>query len=269
MGAMRYVRLLLAFARFSLARELAFRGNFLIKVTVELLWLGILLIFYRTVFAKTSMVAGWAEAEYLFFVGCYFALESVVETLFLGNCVEFADLVRSGDLDVYLLRPIDEQFLLTCRDFDWTTVPSAFLGVAVMGMALVEMGWHFAPLRLVAFAGLFVCGVAIAYSFLLILTASSIWLVRNQNLMEAWWLCTSLMRYPKEIFTGRLAAPLGWLFSFVVPILLVINVPAEVMVKTLDDPALIGFTVAVAVALLVLSRAFFRYALQRYRSASS
>ncbi len=269
MGATRYVRLMAAFARFGLARELAFRGNFLVKVTVELLWLGILLVFYRTVFAKTGVVAGWTEPEYLFFVGCYFALESVIETLFLGNCCEFAELVRSGDLDVALLKPIDEQFLLTCRDFDWTTVPSAFLGVAVMGMSLREMGWAFAPLRLVAFVGLFVCGVAIAYSFLLLLTASSIWLVRNQNLMEAWWLFTSLMRYPKEIFAGRLAAPLGWFFSFVVPILLVVNVPAEVMVKMLDDPWMIGFTVAVAVLLLVLSRAFFRHALQRYRSASS
>ena len=35
-------------------RELAFRGNFLVKVSVEVLWLAILLAFYRTVFARTS-----------------------------------------------------------------------------------------------------------------------------------------------------------------------------------------------------------------------
>ena len=46
--------------------------------------------------------------EYLFFVGCYFALEGLIETLFLDNCNEFADLVRSGDLDFFLLQPIDE-----------------------------------------------------------------------------------------------------------------------------------------------------------------
>ena len=52
----RYLRLFAAFARFGLTRELAFRGNFLIKVTVEFLWLGILIIFYRTVFTKTWRV---------------------------------------------------------------------------------------------------------------------------------------------------------------------------------------------------------------------
>ena len=58
------------------------------------------------------------------------------------------------------------------------------------------------------------------------LTSTSVWLVRNQSLMEMWWLFTSLMRYPREIFAGPWAAPLGWFFTFVLPVLLVVNVPA-------------------------------------------
>ena len=78
-AAARYLRLLAAFGRYGLTRELAFRANFLVKISVELLWLGLLLIFYRTVFAKTSVIADWGEEEYLFFVGCYFALEGLRE----------------------------------------------------------------------------------------------------------------------------------------------------------------------------------------------
>ena len=51
----------------------------------------------------------------MFFVGCFFALNGLIETLFLENCNEFAELVRTGDLDFLLLKPIDEQFLITCR----------------------------------------------------------------------------------------------------------------------------------------------------------
>src|SRR5262245_54238165 len=134
--AARYVRLLFAFARYALLRELAFRGNFLVKLVVEILWLGILLIFYRTVFARTSVIADWTEDEYLFFVGCYFALEGLIETLFLENCNEFSDLIRTGDLDFYLLKPIDEQFLLSCRNIDWSTAPNVIMGSAVMAFGL-------------------------------------------------------------------------------------------------------------------------------------
>ena len=50
----RYLRLLGSLALYTLNRELAFRGNFLVKVSVEVLWLAILLAFYRVVFARTA-----------------------------------------------------------------------------------------------------------------------------------------------------------------------------------------------------------------------
>jgi len=267
-GVARYARLLAHLGRYTLSRELAFRGNFLVKVSVEVLWLGILVAFYRTVFARTQAVAGWPEHEYFFFVGCFFALNGLIETFFMDNCNEFAELVRSGDLDFLLLRPIDEQFLITCRRIDWGTGPNVVMGAAVMAYSLVQMHWAFDPVRVATFALTFACGTVIAYSFMLLLTSLSVWMVRNQSLMEMWWLFTSLARYPKEIFNGTWAAPLGRFFTFVLPILLVVNVPASAMVRVLD-PWMVAFTVGATVVLFWTSRLFFLRALRSYRSASS
>ena len=255
-------------ARYTLSRELAFRGNFLVKVSVEVLWLGILVAFYRTVFARTSHVAHWSEPDYFFFVGCFFALNGLIETLFLENCNEFAELVRTGDLDFLLLKPIDEQFLITLRRIDWGTAPNVLMGGILMVIALVQKGWHFDLLRVLSFFVTFACGTAIAYSFMLFLTSLSVWLVRNQSLMEMWWLFSSLARYPKEIFAGRWAEPLGNFFTFIVPILVVSNVPANVMVRVFD-PWMVALTIVAAAALLHFSRRFFQHALRSYRSASS
>src|SRR5437016_2360162 len=149
---LRYVKLWLSLAKFSLLGELAFRGNFLIKVFVELLWLGILLLFNFTIFQQTTEIAEWKADEYLFFIGCYFAMGGLLETLFLDNCNQFADLIRSGDLDFFLLKPIDEQFLVSCKHIDWSCVPNVLLGFAVMGYALWAGEWAFNPLQLLAFA---------------------------------------------------------------------------------------------------------------------
>src|SRR5580704_18083044 len=165
---------------------MAFRGNFLVKVAVEVLWLAIMVAFFRTVFARTNTIAGWTEQQYFFFVGCFFAINGVIEMFFLDNCNEFAELVRSGDLDGLLLKPIDEQFLITCRRIDWGTAPNVLMGAAVMGVALVQMSWQFDLTRIAAFLVTFVCGTAIAYSFMLLLTSLSVWMVRNQGLMEMW-----------------------------------------------------------------------------------
>jgi ABC-2 type transport system permease protein len=264
----RYVRLIGHLARYTLSRELAFRGNFLVKVCVEVLWLFILVAFYRTVFARTSHVADWTEDQYFFFVGCFFALNGLLETLFLENFNEFAELVRTGDLDFLLLRPIDEQFLVSLRRIDWGTAPNVLMGSGVMGLSLWNMGWAFDAVRVATFVLTFICGAAIAYSFMLLLTSLSVWMVRNQSLMEMWWLFTSLARYPKEIFTGPWAAPMGRFFTFALPILLVVNIPASAMVRAID-PRMVGFTVLATVVLAWVSRRFFLKALRSYRSASS
>ena len=267
-GFARYARLFWQLGRYTLSRELSLRGNFLVKIAVEVLWLGILVAFYRVVFAKTTAVAGWPEDEYFFFVGCFFALSGIVETLFMENCNDFAELVRTGDLDFLLVRPIDEQFLISCRRIDWGTAPNVLMGAAVMGVSLWNLGWQFDPVRLAAFGVTFVCGTVISYSCMLMLTAVSVWMVRNQSLMEMWWLFTSLARYPKEIFSGALAAPVGRFFTFVLPILLVVNVPSASMVRVLE-PWVVAFTVLASVVLAWVSRRFFLHALRSYRSASS
>src|SRR5262249_47049370 len=161
------------------------------------LWLAILLVFFNELYRNTNAIAGWDWPQYLFFMGCHYALAGFIETFFLENCTNFADLVRSGDLDFYLLKPIDEQFLITGRGLDWSTLPNVAQGAIIMVVALVTGGWTFDPVRLLLFVLLFGCGCALAYSFLLLLCSMSVWFVRNQSLLELWWLFTTLMRHPR------------------------------------------------------------------------
>jgi ABC-2 type transport system permease protein len=264
----RYLRLYGAFARYGLSREMAFRGNFLAKISVEVLWIFLMLVFYKTVFRQSSQVAGWNEAEYLFFVGCYVTLEGFLETLFLENCLGFADLVRTGDLDFYLLKPIDEQFLISCKSVDYSTAPNILIGIVLIVVSLHDLDWAFDALRLAVFVVNFLAGLALAYSCLLMLSATSLWLKRNSSMMEMWWLFTTLMRYPRDIFSTPWALPIGFFFSFLLPVMLVIHVPATSMVKALE-PWMCLYLAGAAAAMLFLSRKFLHLALRHYRSASS
>jgi ABC-2 type transport system permease protein len=115
---------------------------------------------------------------------------------------------------------------------------------------------------------LFACGCALSYSFLLMLSSTSVWFVRNQSLLEMWWLFMTLARYPRSIYQGRWATPFGWFFTFAMPVLLVVNVPAETMIKAFDWFFVAWMVVATGI-MLAASRRFFRHALQSYRSASS
>jgi ABC-2 type transport system permease protein len=116
------------------------------------------------------------------------------------------------------------------------------------------------------------CGVEILYSLMIALSATSIWLGRNQSLYDFWFYITNFSRYPMEIYGGNTAGiVLRQAFTFVVPVLVVVNVPARLLAKPLSDQEwpIVFFALVATAASLALSRWVFVRALDSYRSASS
>ena len=117
---------------------------------------------------------------------------------------------------------------------------------------------------------LLLLSVAIYYSLMLIFASTSVWLGRNQGLYEFWFYITIFARYPRDIYRGSWAADaLRFGFSFVLPILLVVTVPAEVIVGRVFQPRFLAVLVLAAGLCLVVSRWVFHRALRAYGSASS
>ncbi len=118
------------------------------------------------------------------------------------------------------------------------------------------------------------CGVAIYYSLMIALAATSVWLGRNQTLFDFWFYLTNFSRYPMEIYHGPWGTPLRRLFTFCVPVLVAVNVPARILVRPLlpqssADWFLPAFAVFATAASLMGSRWVFGRAVESYRSASS
>ena len=56
---------------------------------------------------------------------------------------------------------------------------------------------------------------------------------RNQNLYDFWFYITNFSRYPMEIYEGPIGTPLRQIFTFLIPILVVVNVPARILAQPL------------------------------------
>ena len=110
------------------------------------------------------------------------------------------------------------------------------------------------------------------YSLMLSLSATSVWLGRNQTLYNFWFYITNFSRYPLEIYSGNpLGVSLQLTFTYMIPVLVVINVPARLLAKPLrpGEGELAAFALLATVVSLLVSRWIFRRSLLSYRSASS
>jgi ABC-2 type transport system permease protein len=276
----KYLSVFLMFARNSLVREMTFRANFLIELVSSFSWSLMNLAFYTLVYnlmgreGRTD-IAGWTKYEFFVFIATTIFVNSLVEAFFMDNAEELSELTRTGGLDFALLKPIDTQFLVSLRKINWSGVTKLLLVAGLLAYSLPRIeNLHVTPLHVALYLLYVVLGVMILYSVMIALAATSIWLGRNQSLYDFWFYITNFSRYPMEIYDGPYGTPLRHVFTFIIPILVVINVPAAILAKplTAEDPHrmwLAGFAVLATLASLAGSRWVFQRALLSYRSASS
>jgi ABC-2 type transport system permease protein len=233
--------------------------------------------FYVLVFEYTPMIghqSGWGKYEFFVFLSTTLLVNSLVQALFMTNADEFSELIRNGSLDFALLKPIDTQFLVSLQRIDWSALANFLFGLFLLGFSLWRLDYRPGLAQGLLYPLYVLCGVAILYSLMITLSATSVWLGRNQTLYDFWFYITNFARYPMEIYTGRFGTPLRHIFTFIIPVLIVVNVPARLLVRPLaphhwHDWILPLFTLVATVASLAISRWIFTRALLSYRSASS
>ena len=270
----RYLSIFATFARVCLVRDMTFRANFILECVTSLGWMAMNLAFYLLVFTFTSEIGrgtGWTKEPFFAFVATGLIINSIVQALFMPSAEELTEMVRTGGLDAVLVQPLDAQFLLSMHRVDFSAFANGLVGVGLLVWAIPRLPHPPSPLALLLYPLLVVCGVAILYSLVIMLAAATIHLGRNQSLYDFWFYLTNFSRYPAEIYSGPWGGPLRALCTFVIPILLVVNVPARVIAQPFTGQAwgvIVGALLA-ALLSLVLSRWVFQSALAKYRSASS
>jgi len=278
-----YVRVFLTFARNSLVRDMTFRANFVLECISSLGWMLMNLGFYLLIFLYTDeigLATGWGKFEFLVFLATSWIINSLVQTFIMPNANEFSEMIRTGGLDFALLKPIDTQFLISFQKVDWSSLVNLFMGVIVLVVSLWHLAtrardpWVFEPIVVLLYPMYVLCGVAILYSLTIGLAATSIWLGRNQSLYDFWFYITTFGRYPMEIYRNSWGWALWGFFLFVIPILVVVNVPARLMARPLTPREpwewwLAAFGLFATATSVLISRRIFQGALRSYRSASS
>ena len=109
-------------------------------------------------------------------------------------------------------------------------------------------------------------GVAVHYSIMLTLAAISFWIVRAQGLVYGYFNFLHIAPVPDVIFPRLFRFIFGW----IIPVVIVANIPARLLIKPLDQPAWLMLHLVIAGSIaFFLSRIFWRFALRHYSSASS
>ncbi len=261
---MRYLRLFFVFFRISVLSEISYRSNFFIHLVESVMELGTALAGLAIVFSHTATLGGWRPEEIVALVGVYFLVSGAIRVIIQPSMERLIEAVHEGTLDFTLTKPEDAQLLVSIQRVEIWNVTDVVLGFGVLAVALVRLGRTVGLAEAAGFAAALVAGGVIVYSFWLMLATLAFWFVRVENMLEIFSSMYEAGRWP----VGFYPPWLRFILTFLIPVAFATTIPAQALAGRLTW-ATLGLAYALAAALALVSRAFWRVGVRRYSSASS
>jgi ABC-2 type transport system permease protein len=267
---MRTIRKYLAIYRImlrnSLIREMNFKLNFILWMIVEGLWFVGQLVFIEVIYSQIAAIGDWTKWQMVLLVGTHQIVSQIFQAFFYLNLTNLPELVRTGKLDFLLLQPIDGQFTVSARQFGLDSLVNASVGFAIVGYSLYRLNTVPGVGQICLYLVCVGLGVVVHYAIMFGLATVSFWIIRAEGLIWAYYNLINLARYPDVVFKGFVK----FVFSWVVPVTVVTNVPARILIHAFQEPWLLLLKLAAAATLMLVStRVLWMFALRRYSSASS
>jgi ABC-2 type transport system permease protein len=220
-------------------------------------------------FEQVDALGEWSVAEVavLYGISCIsFALTDLV----IGHLDLLPRMIREGDFDLVLIRPLGSLFQVVASDFALRRLGKFFQGLAVFAVAAVQLDLDWTPARIGMLLVGVVAGAAIFAGIWIALSTIAFWLVDSMEVVNAFTYGGNfLAQYPVNIFGPWLRR----LVLFVIPVSFVSYFPA-LYVLDKDDPlglpsALQFASPLVAVVTCVGGGLLWRNAVRRYRSVGA
>lgn len=261
----RYLGIYIALVKNSVTRETMFKGNFLMWIVVELAWFALQLGFISVLYLHTQQIGSWTKWQVVFLVGVSHFIQQIFQAFFLINCANLSELVRNGKMDFLMMLPVNTRFVVSLRQLDLGGFVNAGSALAVMIYAADRLQLTPTLPMILGFLAFCVIGVSIHYCLMFSLAAISFWTVKAQGIVYGYYNLFNIARMPDDAFPRGIFRSV---FTFVLPVLLVSNVPARLLTDRLTSGSAF-LLVGMAVACALFSEWVWRKSLKHYTSASS
>ncbi|MBX3020921.1 MAG: ABC-2 family transporter protein [Bdellovibrionales bacterium] len=260
----RYFRLWLSFLRASALADFEYRANISVRIFGEIVWYTTQLSVFEVLYTHTNTISGWDVNAMRVFMGTLFLVDNLYMVLFHENMDGLNSLVRKGDLDLYLVKPISSQFMVSCRKVSVAYVINLMLITAYLTWAISGLAHPITAWQVLSYVVLVLFGLGTYYGLRFMFGTLVILLQDAGNVQFVWHQLFRLATRPDPIYSSYLRFIVLTFF----PVAFMASVPSRVLVEGISLPLM--FTAAgLAVFLVWLSHWFWETALKRYSSASS
>ena len=238
----------------------------------------ILISFAQLMVAVGELIAVWIMFQQFKSVGYWGFYETalmfgIITTVFsFSECFargydEFAKLIKAGDLDRLLVRPVNLHLQIFGAKVELSKVGRIILGIAVSAIALVNLNIDWTLWKVLVLIATFLCGIVVMIGILMVGAGISVFSVENLEFVN---IMTNggkeLSFYPINIYNKWLAR----IFTFILPFACFNYLPISYLMGYGNLPPVVyAISPLLGMLFIITCVLFFNWSITKYQSTGT
>lgn len=243
-----------------------YRLNILfIAFAQTLITVGELLAIYL-MFQRFESVGGWGFYETLLMFGIVMTAFPMVECFFRGYD-EFASLVKTGEFDRFLIRPVSIHYQIIGAKIELSKLGRVCIGILSSILAIINLNISWTFTKVLVLLSSYLCGICFVLGAFVLGAGISIYSIENLEFINIFtYGSKQLANYPINIYNKWLTR----LFTFVLPVACFNYLPLSYIMEIGSIPPwLYAISPILGMLFLVPCFIFFNLSLKKYQSTGT
>lgn len=259
---LKILRLEKIFFKLSLIADLQQRFNVLAQFFNDILWYGVQIVLFESLYLHVQDLGGWNLAETRVFLGILFLVDALQMVFFAHNFDSFNERLVRGDLDLAFTKPVSPQCLMMLPRLQCGFFLNVLFAAAWLGWSLSLLGDPFHWTRCLFLLIVIPAGLSIFYAIRLMVATMSLLMLHAESFYEIFFALFKLGTRPDRVY----GPGMRYFILMVLPVGMIASVPTRVLVDPFT-PWPLASLLAVAASSLLIANRFWNWSLRRYTSA--
>ncbi len=259
---MNYLRLLRKTFALEIASEMAYKLEFFILclslILADMVGPLIVLLIYTT----TTGVPGWGFEEFILLTGTFVLVMGITHLFLARIAYGTVENIRRGKFDKILMKPANPLLYITFSSVDLEGVAEVFVGVVLIGWSIAKLNINMISSEFLVYIFLIIAALLFVYSMFVLVTSFVFLFVKTYAVIDLFYKSSDFAKYPIIIY----GSGFRFFLTFLFPIMIVSNYPAEALLKGFDFIFLIKIITPVIVFFMI-ALVFWHFGIRKYSSA--
>lgn len=252
-------KIFLLFTTYSFKITFRHKTGIILFMLGKLIRFGMFFLFVYYLVSNTKLLAGYTLAQTIIFYMTFNIIDTASQLLF-REVYRFRQLVISGELDTILVKPYHPFLRILIGGVDILDVIILVVYIVIAGFFITQLP-AFSFIQILLYISLLINALLIATSFHIAVLALGILTTEVDHTIMIYRDMTRLGTFPIDIYKQ----PIRFLFTFVVPIGIMVSIPVKSLLDVLTFPWYAA-SFAFGILSVVIALQFWDYALRKYQS---